>query len=51
MRNLPTMPQSKQAEDLENIFSIINDHPEGTGISFLEETLAQGQDTRFSRGY
>ena len=43
------MPRSKQAEDLENIFSIINDYPEGTGISFLEEMLGKAQGTRISR--
>ncbi len=43
------MPRSKQAKDLEDIFSIINDHPEGIGISFIEETFVQGQGTRFSR--
>ncbi len=43
------MPRSKQSEDLENIFSIINDHPEGTGISFLEEMLEKAQSTRLSR--
>ncbi|MFO7751199.1 MAG: hypothetical protein R6V54_14015, partial [Desulfobacteraceae bacterium] len=43
------MPRSKQAEDLENIFSIINDCPQGTGISFLEEMLMKMQGRRISR--
>ena len=43
------MPWSKQAEDLEKIFSIIKYYPQGIGISFLEETLVQGQEIRFSR--
>lgn len=43
------MPRSKQAEDLENIFFIINDCPEGIGISFLEEMFVKVQGRRINR--
>jgi len=43
------MPWSKQAEDLEKICSIINNHPQGIGVSFLEEALVQEHETRLSR--
>ena len=43
------MPRSKQTEDLEKIFPIIKKHPQGIGISLLEETLVQEHETRLSR--
>jgi hypothetical protein len=43
------MPWFKQAEDLKKIFSIIENHPQGIGISFLEEALVQEHETRLSR--